>query len=167
MNIIQFLLQPIRSLWVALVTGTERLKMRLMELQNRIQPPIRFLNRVSKKASIVIPNLNGQKYLRDCIDSLYCIDFPRQDYEIIIVDNASADNSCEFIRSTYPDVILIQAEQNLGFAGGCNLGIKNASGGYIVLLNNDTAVDVNWLKELVAVADQRQRSSHCGIQTSV
>ena len=154
MNIIQFLLQPIRSLWVALVTGIERLKMRLMELQNRIQPSIRFLNRVSKKASIVIPNLNGQKYLRDCIDSLYCIDFPRQDYEIIIVDNASSDNSCEFIRSTYPDVILIQAEQNLGFAGGCNLGIKNASGEYIVLLNNDTAVDVNWLKELVAVVDR-------------
>jgi GT2 family glycosyltransferase len=133
-----------------------------MELKNRIQPPIRFLNKVSKKVSIVIPNLNGQKYLRDCIDSLYCIDFPRQDYEIIIVDNASSDSSCEFIRSTYPDVILIQAERNLGFAGGCNLGIKNASGQYIVLLNNDTAVDVNWLKELIAVVDRDQEVAIVG-----
>jgi GT2 family glycosyltransferase len=103
--------------------------------------------------SIIIPNYNGQKYLGECIDSLQRIDFPREQYEVIVVDNASSDNSVEFISSTYPDVILITAEENLGFASGCNLGIKNSSGKYIVLLNNDTVVDINWLKELVAVAD--------------
>ena len=133
-----------------------------MGLRNRIQPQIRWVNGVSKKVSIVIPNLNGQKYLGDCIDALYRIDFPREDYEIIVVDNASTDNSCAFICSTYPDVILIQAEKNLGFARGCNAGIKNSSGEYIVLLNNDTVVDVNWLKELVVVADSDTEAAIVG-----
>ena len=86
--------------------------------------------------------------------SVLChLDFPRENYEIIVVDNASSDNSCEFILSRYPEVVLIKAGKNLGFAGGCNLGIKNSSGECIVLLNNDTVVDPNWLKELVVVAD--------------
>jgi GT2 family glycosyltransferase len=108
---------------------------------------------VSKKVSVIIPNYNGQKHLGTCIDSLHQLNFPRENYEIIVVDNASSDNSCEFILSTYPDVVLIKTEKNLGFAGGCNLGIKNSVGEYIVLLNNDTKVDTNWLKELIAVAD--------------
>jgi GT2 family glycosyltransferase len=154
LNILQLLLWPIRNIWVFLVNSVERLKVSLMEIHNRIQPQLRFLNKASKRVSIVIPNFNGQKYLGDCIDSLYRIDFPREDYEIIIVDNASTDHSRAFICSTYPDVILIKAEKNLGFASGCNLGIRNASGEYIVLLNNDTVVDANWLKELVVVADR-------------
>src|SRR5215208_758401 len=156
LNILQLLLRPIRSIWVFLGSSTELLKMSLMELHNRIQPQIRWVNVVSKKVSIVIPNLNGQKYLGDCIDAIYQIDFPREEYEIIVVDNASTDNSCALIRSMYPDVILIQAEKNLGFARGCNAGIKNSSGKYIVLLNNDTVVNVNWLKELVVVVDSDQ-----------
>jgi GT2 family glycosyltransferase/glycosyltransferase involved in cell wall biosynthesis len=123
-----------------------------METRNRTRPDIKLLNGVSKQVSIIIPNYNGQKYLEDCIDSLQQLDFPRENYEIIVVDNASSDNSCDLICSRYPDVILIEAEKNLGFASGCNLGIKNSSGEYIVLLNNDTVVDSNWLKELVAVA---------------
>jgi GT2 family glycosyltransferase len=153
LNILQLLLWPIRKILVSLVDHIERLKTVLMQARNRKQPEIRLLKRVSKKASIVIPNYNGQKYLRDCIDSLYCIDFPRENYEIIVVDNASSDSSCELILSMYPDVMLIKAERNLGFASGCNLGIKNSSGECIVLLNNDTVVDTNWLKELVTVAD--------------
>jgi len=125
-----------------------------MATRNRIRPDITLLNGVSKQVSIIIPNYNGQKYLGDCIDSLQQLDFPRENYEIIVVDNASSDHSCELICSRYPDVLLIEAERNLGFASGCNLGIKNSSGEFIVLLNNDTVVDPNWLKELVAVAAQ-------------
>jgi GT2 family glycosyltransferase len=132
------------------------LKRFLLKIRDQIQPEIGILNRVSKKVSIIIPNYNGQNFLGDCIDSIHQIDFERKNYEIIVVDNASSDTSCEFILSVYPDVILIPAERNLGFAGGCNLGIKNSSGEYIVLLNNDTVVDPNWLKELVTVADNDQ-----------
>ena len=152
-RLLQLLLLPVRNSWVSLSNSLERLKMRLMKKLGWMHPDLRMLKRVSKKVTIVIPNYNGQKYLRDCLESLYQLDFPPQDYEIIVVDNASADDSCAFIRSTYPQVILIQAQTNLGFARGCNLGIKNASGEYIILLNNDTVVDGNWLKELVAVAD--------------
>ena len=153
MKIIQFLLWPVHKVLIALVDQLERLKTGLMNARNQRRPEINLVNSVSRKASIVIPNYNGQKYLGDCLDSLYRIDFPQEDYEIIVVDNASSDSSCEFIRSTYPEVLLIRVEKNLGFAGGCNLGISRSSGEYIVLLNNDTVVDANWLKELVAVAD--------------
>lgn len=153
LNIIQLLLVPIRKILVSLVNTIEHLKTGLMNARNRKQPEIRLLNNVSRKVSVVIPNYNGQKYLRDCMESLYRIDFPRERYEVIVVDNASSDSSCEFIGSTYPEVILIEAKKNLGFASGCNLGIRNSAGEYIVLLNNDTVVDPNWLKELVSVAD--------------
>jgi O-antigen biosynthesis protein len=134
----------------------------LMDLRNRFLPQMRLLNDVSKKVSIIIPNYNGQKYLGECIDSLHRLDFPRDQYEIIVVDNASTDNSRDFVLSVYPDVVLIQAQENQGFAGGCNLGIRTSRGEYLVLLNNDTVVDANWLKELVAVADKDKDTSIVG-----
>jgi GT2 family glycosyltransferase/glycosyltransferase involved in cell wall biosynthesis len=151
-------LQPLRKIRTFLVRSRESMRIKhlqifLMNAKNRLFPEIRLLNSVSKKVSIIIPNYNGQKYLGDCIESLNQLNFPREQYEIIVVDNASIDNSREFIISTYPEVVLIQPERNLGFTGGCNLGIKNSRGEYVVLLNNDTVVDVNWLKELVAIAD--------------
>ena len=156
MNVLQWLSWPIHKILALLVRihgYVEHLQTSLVETRNRIQPEIRLLSRVSKKVSIIIPNYNGKKYLGACIDSLHQLNFPRENYEIIVVDNASSDNSCEFILSRYPAVKLIKAEKNLGFARGCNLGIKNSLGEYIVLLNNDTTVDPDWLKELVAVAD--------------
>ena len=156
MNIRPLLLWPwykVRALLVQIPKWTGYLQSFLMKIGNQIHPPIKLLHDVSKRVSIIIPNYNGQKYLGDCLDSLHRLDFPRDMYEIIVVDNASSDGSREFIAATYPDVVLVKAEKNLGFASGCNLGIKHSSGEYIVLLNNDTVVDSNWLRELVAVAD--------------
>lgn len=140
----------------------ERLQKFLLKSRNQVRPEIRLLNGVSRKVSIIIPNFNGKKYLADCIDSLYRLDFPREDYEIIVVDNASSDGSGEFVSSTYPDVLLITAKRNLGFASGCNLGIKNSSAEYIILLNNDTVVETDWLTELVAVADNNNEVAIVG-----
>jgi GT2 family glycosyltransferase len=123
------------------------------KVKNWLRPRFRFFNDASKKVSVVIPNYNGQRYLAECLDSLHCLDFPSDTYEIVIVDNASSDGSSEFISSNYPDVTLIQADRNLGFAGGCNLGIRHSRGEYIVFLNNDTKVDAAWLRELAATAD--------------
>jgi GT2 family glycosyltransferase len=158
--------QPVRKLFLQLkriirsllvrsrdVIGSERWQEFLTKVKNQLRPGTILPYSVSKKVSIIIPNYNGQKYLGECLDSLHRLDFPRDQYEIIVVDNASSDGSKGFIHSTYLDVALIQAERNLGFAGGCNLGIKNSCGESVVLLNNDTVVDTNWLKELVAVAD--------------
>lgn len=91
----------------------------------------------NKTLSIIIVNYNGGKFLKDCLNSIYknCIN---ENFEIIIVDNNSSDNSISIIKEFYSDCILIQSKKNLGFAKGNNLGVKNCSGKYVLLLNNDT-----------------------------
>lgn len=75
-----------------------------------------------------------------------------RDFEIIFVDNNSDDGSIEFIKDNYDPVSIkiIESKKNLGFAGGNNLGYDNCEGEYIVLLNNDTVADKDWLKNLIA-----------------
>lgn len=81
------------------------------------------------------------------IDSLRRITYPS--YEIIVVDNASPNDDPGIIPSTYPEVIFIRSEVNLGFAGGNNLGIRQARGKYVLFLNNDTEVEPGFLEPLV------------------
>jgi len=101
------------------------------------------------KASIIIVNYNGKHFLKECLSSVFEIDFPKNQYEVILVDNDSRDNSVEYVSVNFPAVKIIQSNVNLGFAGGCNLGVKNALGKFVVLLNTDTKVEKAWLKELV------------------
>jgi GT2 family glycosyltransferase len=70
-------------------------------------------------------------------------------YRIYLVDNASSDGSPGWIKNKYPQVQIIRSESNLGYAGGCNLGIRSTSEEYIVLLNNDTEVEPGWLDKLL------------------
>lgn len=104
---------------------------------------------MNTKISILLLNHNGKSFLKDCIQSVLSQSF--QDFEIIFVDNASDDDSLEFVKNNFFDTRLriFSAEKNLGFAGGNNLGLKYATGSYIVLLNNDTVVEKDWLKNLV------------------
>ena len=89
------------------------------------------------KISVVIVNYNGQKYFQDCLESLkYHLHGIAN--EIIIVDNNSTDTSCLFIKENYPEVKLIESEENLGFGRANNLGVKHATGDTILLVNNDT-----------------------------
>lgn len=102
---------------------------------------------MSSLLSVIIPNWNGARFLPTCLDAL-----ERQTYdpvEVIIVDNASSDDSCAIIRSQYPDVILIELPENRGFTGACNTGIQAANGDFIALLNNDTEVDSGWAAAVV------------------
>lgn len=78
------------------------------------------------------------------MDSVFSQDY--RDFEVILVDNASTDGSVEFVRAEYPDVVVVESDRNVGFAGGNNLGLGKARGDYILLLNNDTVVE----KELLA-----------------
>jgi len=98
--------------------------------------------------SIIFVNYNGREYLKDCLYSLEKQTF--KDFEIIFVDNASNDDSVEFVKRTYPKVKIIESEKNLGFAAGNNLGVRKAKGKYIFILNLDTELDKNCLKELVS-----------------
>ena len=76
--------------------------------------------------SVVIPNWNGKKYLRDCLDSLYRGTY--RDFEIIIVDNGSEDGSVDFVQRNYPEIKIISLQRNTGVSHALNLGIENARG---------------------------------------
>lgn len=96
--------------------------------------------------TVIICAFNGVKVLPDCLRTLRA----SRDvaFETIVVDNGSADGSAELVRRDFPDVKLIAAGRNLGFAGGNNLGIRAARGELIVLLNQDTEVPPEWLARL-------------------
>jgi len=109
--------------------------------------------------SLIIPNFNGKKHLKTCLSSIQKATY--KNIEIIVVDNASRDGSVEFLRKNYPQVKLIAKSMNLGFAEGCNEGMRNAKGEYIALLNNDTEVDSKWLEEMVQVAKSNPQIGMC------
>jgi GT2 family glycosyltransferase len=111
------------------------------------------------KVSIVIPNYNGEKYLKICIDSLYVQEF--KDFEIIFVDNGSKDNSCEVISQNYPLIKIIRLSENFGFSKAVNEGIKASVGEYVVLLNNDTEATVTWLENLVNCIEENKLIFSC------
>lgn len=114
--------------------------------------------------SVVILNWNGEIWLRRCLDSLSCQTY--LNYEIIFVDNASVDDSVEYVRNNYPKVKIIESPTNLGFAGGNNLGIKYALGKYILLLNNDTWVKSNFIKDLVYEKEKQGKDVIAPIEVS-
>jgi GT2 family glycosyltransferase len=96
--------------------------------------------------SIVIVNYNGLHHLEECLASVYAQEY--RDFEVVMVDNASADGSVEFTRARFPQVKLILSGSNLGFAGGNNLGFKHCAGRQVLLLNNDTRMEPGCLAEL-------------------
>lgn len=99
---------------------------------------------------IVIPNFNGLDFLRTCLDSLRrqsCSDF-----NIIVVDNGSADGSVEFLRKEYPEVQLLAWPENRGFSVAVNGGIEAGSAPLVFLLNNDTELDPHCLETLLTAA---------------
>jgi len=107
------------------------------------------------KVSIIILNWNGKEDTLECLQSLYQISYPN--YEIILVDNGSTDDSVEVFKEKYPEIKLIQNNENLGFAEGNNIAIRYVleilKPDYILLLNNDTVVDPDFLDELVQTAE--------------
>ena len=104
------------------------------------------------RASVIIPNWNGLVYLRPCLDSLARQTFC--DAEVIVVDNASEDESVPVMQREYPWVRLVVLAENRGYAGGCNAGMAVARGEILVLLNNDTEAEPGWLEALMAALDE-------------
>jgi GT2 family glycosyltransferase len=105
--------------------------------------------------SVIIPLWNGRAYINACLDALltaaaHC----EGSVEILVVDNGSTDGSAQRVAERFPQVRLIRNGRNLGFAGGCNVGLRAARGDTLVLLNQDTEVSPTWLSRLTAAVDQ-------------
>jgi GT2 family glycosyltransferase len=99
--------------------------------------------------TVIVLNYNGLEHLKECFSSLARIDYPAERVELMLVDNASTDGSVEYIQTNYPQVQLVRSEENIGFGSGNNLGAREATGQYIVFLNNDMWVDPQFVRGLV------------------
>ena len=109
------------------------------------------------KATIIIPNINGKGWLKDSIESVYAQ--TEQDFELIVVDNGSTDESLEQARSycSRPNFQLIENGSNTGFSHAVNQGIARAKSEFVVLFNNDAFAEPQWLAELIRVAESDEK----------
>lgn len=112
-----------------------------------------------QEATVVIPNLNGMKYLENCLDSLR--NQTMQDFSIILIDNGSEDGSADFVTARYPEVTVHRLETNRGFCVAVNEGIRMARTPYVILLNNDTVCEPSFVETLVCAIKRQPRCFSC------
>jgi GT2 family glycosyltransferase len=111
--------------------------------------------RAGPTATIVVLTHNGRAHLERCLPALRALDYPRDRYRVVVVDNASDDGSAAYVSAQFPEITLVRSPRNLGFAAGNNLGFARAPADFYVTLNDDTEVTPAWLTELIrpALAD--------------
>jgi len=109
--------------------------------------------------SIIIVNFNGREYLQKCLQSIMEINY--KNYEIILVDNNSTDDTIEFVKNSFPSIMIIKLDKNYGYSEPNNIGAKNAKGDFLLFLNNDTIVTPNCVNELLKVAQSDQKIAIC------
>ena len=108
------------------------------------------------KISVVLVNYNGEKIIENCLSSL--LDNCTLDLEIMVIDNASADNSMALVESKYESVHTIYLSENLGWGAGCNIGFKEAfsrGAEYVLLLNTDTEIESGMIETLLKYSDEK------------
>jgi GT2 family glycosyltransferase len=111
------------------------------------------------KVTIIIPNWNTQRWLVGCLDGLRAQNY--RDFQIILVDGGSTDNSVAFVRQHYPEVELLALTENRGFAPQVNAGIRQARSEYVALLNVDTVPQPDWLANLVETMEKSPSDVGC------
>ena len=105
---------------------------------------------MSTRLAVVVPNWNGERFLTTCLGSLHEQRF--KDFETVLVDDCSTDNSVAFVGREFPEVRVVTLSENSGFSAAVNAGIRASDAEYIALLNNDTETDPQWLEALVRAA---------------
>ncbi|MBV8161889.1 MAG: glycosyltransferase [Acidimicrobiia bacterium] len=103
--------------------------------------------------SVVIVNFRGADDTIACLESCRHLNWPRDQLELIVVDNASGDDSVRRIEGAVPDVKVVASKSNLGFAGGCNRGAEAAAGDYIAFINNDARPHADWIRAAVGTLE--------------
>jgi len=104
-------------------------------------------NNSNPLVSIIILNYNAGNLLLNCVDSVFKSTYPN--FEVLVVDNLSTDNSHIRCKEKFEKIQLIENKENLGYCEGNNVGIRNANGEFIIILNPDTVVEPNWLNHLM------------------
>src|SRR2546428_3991059 len=99
------------------------------------------------KVAVVILNWNGKKYLEKFLPSVLASTY--KNLEIVVGDNASFDDSVLFVRNSYPDVTILENDQNYGYAGGYNKILERVNADYFVLLNSDVEVSAGWIEPVI------------------
>ena len=115
------------------------------------------------KLSIVIVNYNVKHFLGQCLISVKRA-IENIDAEVLVVDNASNDGSCDMVRANFGWVKLIASSVNLGFSKGNNEAIKQAAGQYVLLLNPDTVVAEDTLQKCIAFMDAHAKAGALGVR---
>ncbi|WP_144940569.1 glycosyltransferase family 2 protein [Paenibacillus sp. 32O-W] len=105
----------------------------------------------SPLVSVVIVNYNGEKFLEECLLSVFNQSYKK--IEIVVLDNNSTDNSVHLLKEYSARINLITSKENLGFARGNNVAIRKCSGKYVALLNNDAVARPDWLEKVVAIME--------------
>lgn len=118
------------------------------------------------KVSIIIVTYNGSQFIARCIDSLQQQTYPKKCYSITIVDNASRDNTVDIVEKILKNasnIALIKNKENNGFGAANNIGIRSVHDvDYVVLLNQDTWVEEDWLEQLVNAMEKNSHAGCCG-----
>ncbi len=110
--------------------------------------------------SVILVNYKGAEHTIACLKAFDDVDWPAGQLELIVVENASNDGSADRIRAAVPNAKVVESPTNSGFAGGCNLGVANATGEYVAFINNDAKPHRNWIRAAVDVLD-RDHSIAC------
>ena len=111
--------------------------------------------------SVVIVNWNTRELLAQCLESIFGAR-PEQDIEVFVIDNASSDSSSDMVRERFPQVRLIENDQNVGFARANNQAIRSSDGRYVLLLNSDTSVNPGAFDALVGFMDSYPQAGASG-----
>jgi GT2 family glycosyltransferase len=106
---------------------------------------------VTPRLSVIVLNYNGRQWLEPCLTAVLA-QTGAPPFEVLLVDNGSADGSTAFVAGRFPTVRIVENGSNLGFAAGNNAGARAARGEWLVFLNNDTIPDVDWLARLQTAA---------------
>lgn len=111
------------------------------------------------RVAIVILNWNGRTMLEKYLPSV--VRFSQEEAEVIIADNASTDDSLEWLEQNFPHIRTIVLDKNYGFAGGYNMALKQVESEYYILLNSDVEVTHHWLSPLIEQMDAHKEIAAC------
>jgi len=109
--------------------------------------------------SIVILNYNGVNYLKKFLPSVLATHY--ENFEIVVADNGSSDESISFVASNFPRVKILTSKKNEGFAGGYNWALKMIQADYYVLLNSDVEVTPDWIRPMVELLESDVKNAAC------